>query len=122
LENNKSYNLDSYLLSIYNFLSIFFLAEIFCFFLISVIGSKYLLASNITNSNGRILFSRDLDYGFAITSHRAQGSTYRNVFVDINDMIYDKYGHPYTNRDEMLRRLYVACSRASNQLVLSYGK
>jgi hypothetical protein len=83
---------------------------------------KYLLASNITNSNGKILFSRDLDYGFAITSHRAQGSTYRNVFVDINDMIYDKYGHPYTNRDEMLRRLYVACSRASNQLVLSYGK
>ena len=37
-------------------------------------------------------------------------------------MIYDKYGHPYTNRDEMLLRLYVACSRASNQLVLSYGK
>ena len=83
---------------------------------------KYLIASNIMNSNGKILFSRDLDYGFAITSHRAQGSTYRNVFVDINDMIYDKYGHPYTNRDEMLRRLYVACSRASNQLVLSYGK
>ncbi len=83
---------------------------------------KYLIASNITNSNGKILFSRDLDYGFAITSHRAQGSTYKNVFVDINDMIYDKYGHPYTNRDEMLRRLYVACSRASNQLVLSYGK
>ena len=83
---------------------------------------KYLIASNITNSNGKILFSRDLDYGFAITSHRAQGSTYKNVFVDINDMVYDKYGHPYTNRDEMLRRLYVACSRASNQLVLSYGK
>ena len=83
---------------------------------------KYLLAANVTNSNGKIIFSRDLDYGFAITSHRAQGSTYKNVFVDINDMIYDKYGHPYTNRDEMLRRLYVACSRASNQLVLSYGK
>lgn len=29
------------------------------------------------NSNGKILFSRDLDYGFAITSHRAQGSTYK---------------------------------------------
>lgn len=83
---------------------------------------KYLLAANVTNSNGKIIFSRDLDYGFAITSHRAQGSTYKNVFVDINDMIYDKYGNPYTNRDEMLRRLYVACSRASNQLVLCYGK
>ena len=45
-----------------------------------------------------------------------------SIHGDINDMIYDKYGHPYTNRDEMLRRLYVACSRASNQLVLSYGK
>lgn len=83
---------------------------------------KYLLAANVTNSNGKIIFSRDLDYGFAITSHRAQGSTYKNVFVDINDMIYDKYGNPYTNRDEMIRRLYVACSRASNQLVLCYGK
>ena len=68
---------------------------------IFILNVKYLIASNITNSNGKILFSRDLDYGFAITSHRAQGSTYRNVFVDINDMIYDKYGHPYTNRDEM---------------------
>lgn len=84
---------------------------------------KYLIASNIANSNGKILFSRDLDYGFAITSHkRHKVLLIKNVFVDINDMIYDKYGHPYTNRDEMLRRLYVACSRASNQLVLSYGK
>ena len=83
---------------------------------------KKLVVLNVEVNGNNILFSRDLDYGFAITSHRAQGSTYRNVFVDINDMIYDKYGHPYTNRDEMLRRLYVACSRASNQLVLSYGK
>lgn len=50
-----------------------------------------------------------------------QGSTYNTVFVDVNDMIYDKNGKPYTNRDEMLRRLYVACSRASHQLILCYG-
>lgn len=84
---------------------------------------KYLIANNIKNiATGKILFNCDIDYGFAITSHKSQGSTYKNVFVDINDMIYDKYNRPYTNRDDMLRRLYVACSRASNQLVLCYGK
>ena len=50
-----------------------------------------------------------------------QGSTYKNVFVDINDMVFDKNGHPYTNADDLLRRLYVACSRASDFLVLNYG-
>ena len=63
----------------------------------------------------------DIDYGFALTSHKAQGSTYKNVFVDINDMVFDKNGHPYTNADDLLRRLYVACSRASDFLVLNYG-
>ena len=83
---------------------------------------KYLIATNIINpSSNTILFSRDIDYGFAITSHKSQGSTYKNVFVDINDIVYDKNGHPYTNRDELLRRLYVACSRASNKLILCYG-
>ena len=83
---------------------------------------KYLLANNILNSYGKVLFSRDIDYGFAITSHKSQGSTYNTVFVDVNDMVYDKYGHPYTNQDELLRRLYVACSRPSTELFLCYGR
>lgn len=83
---------------------------------------KYLIATNILNpTTGKIMFERDIDYGFAITSHRAQGSTYKTVFVDVNDMIYDKNGKPYTDRSELLRRLYVACSRASHELVLCYG-
>lgn len=82
---------------------------------------KYLIATNIVDNNGKILHDRDLDYGFSITSHKSQGSTYRTVFVDINDIVYDKYGHPYTNRDEILRRLYVACSRASHELILLYS-
>jgi hypothetical protein len=83
---------------------------------------KYLLAANILDRNGKIIFSRDIDYGFAITSHKSQASTYDNVFVDANDMIYDKFGHPYTNQDDLLRRLYVACSRARKQLIICYGK
>lgn len=81
---------------------------------------KYLLATNIFKGN-KLLYSRDLDYGFAITSHKSQGSTYNTVFVDLNDMIYDKNGNIYPNIDDLLRRLYVACSRASNNLILCYG-
>lgn len=51
-----------------------------------------------------------------------QGSTYDNVFVDLNDMIYNSNGMMYANYEETLRRLYVACSRARKELVLSIGR
>ena len=82
---------------------------------------KYLLATNIIGRDGRIIFNRDLDYGFAITSHKSQCSTYENVFVDVNNIVYDSNGRPYTDTNDMLRRLYVACSRSKHQLILSYG-
>lgn len=50
-----------------------------------------------------------------------QGSTYDVVFVDVNDVVYDKNGRPYSNQDDLLRRLYVACSRARKELILCYG-
>ena len=81
-----------------------------------------LLLTNIISSDGKILFSRDLDYGFALTAHKSQGSTFDTTFVDVNDIVFDKYGQPYTDAEEINRRLYVACSRASNKLYLKYGK
>ena len=82
---------------------------------------KYLLMTNVFKQN-TLAYSRDLDYGFAITAHKSQGSTYDTVFVDLNDMIYDKNGNIYGNIDDLLRRLYVACSRASHSLILCYGQ
>ena len=82
---------------------------------------KYLIANNITR-NGEIIYPRDLDYGFAITSHKSQGSTYENVFVDVNDIVFDKTGSIYPNIDDMLRRLYVACSRTKTDLIICYGR
>ena len=82
-----------------------------------------LLVNILDKVTGKIKFSRDLDYGFAITSHRAQGSTYTDVYVDVNDIVFNtKTGSPWANMDETLRRLYVACSRCRNRLFLCYGK
>lgn len=81
-----------------------------------------LLLTNIVDYNGKILISRDLDYGFALTAHRSQGSTFTTSLVDVNDMVYDRFGQPYTDVEEVNRRLYVACSRPSNKLYLKFGK
>lgn len=82
-----------------------------------------LLLTNIINPiTNKIEFARDLDYGFSLTAHKSQGSTFDTAFVDINDIVYDKFGNPYRNAEEINRRLYVACSRAKNKLYLKYGK
>jgi exodeoxyribonuclease-5 len=83
---------------------------------------KYLIAANILDRTGKLLYARDIDYGFAITSHKSQGSTYDTVFVDLNDMVWDKNGNIYANQDDLLRRIYVACSRARKHLFICYGR
>lgn len=83
---------------------------------------NYLIMANILDNSGKIIIDRDIDYGFSITANKAQGDTYNNVFVDVNDIVYDKNGNMYTNIDEMLRRLYVACSRVRNNLIMCYGR
>lgn len=54
----------------------------------------------------------DIRPGYAVTSHRAQGSTFEVVFVDLGNIL--------SNRDRMeaLRGAYVACSRARRILVI----
>ena len=41
--------------------------------------------------------------------------------VDVNDIVYDKRGRPYTNAVDVNKRLYVACSRCRNKLFIRYG-
>lgn len=80
-----------------------------------------LLATNIIRSNGEALYTRDLDYGFSQTVHKSQGSTYDNVMIDVNDIVYDKNGRPYTDVVETNKRLYVALSRAKYKAFLKFG-
>lgn len=81
-----------------------------------------LLLTNIINPNtNSIMFSRDLDYGFSLTAHKSQGSTFDTALVDVNDIVYNKYGQPYSDAEEINRRLYVACSRCRSKLYLKFG-
>jgi hypothetical protein len=55
----------------------------------------------------------DIKYAYALTAHRAQGSTYENVWVDYQDVLYNR------NRKEAFQCLYVACSRPTTRLHLA---
>jgi exodeoxyribonuclease-5 len=54
----------------------------------------------------------ELRASYAITSHKSQGSTYKDTFVDIKDIMANP------NKEEALRCLYVAISRTSHNLYI----
>ena len=51
----------------------------------------------------------DISYGYCITVHKSQGSTYNNVFVDVSNIV--QY-----NDNQTKNCLYTAITRASNNL------
>lgn len=81
-----------------------------------------LLLVDLKIRNSKTAFTRSLDYGFALTAHKSQGSTFDTSLVDVNDIVFDKYGQPNADAEEINRRLYVACSRCKNKLYLKFGR
>ena len=57
----------------------------------------------------------DIAYGYAITTHKSQGSTYNNCFVHMSNIIGAN-----KKRDEALRCLYTSVTRPSNSITLFY--
>ncbi len=55
----------------------------------------------------------DIRPAYAMTVHKSQGSTFENVFVDALDILSNP------NREEALRCLYVAISRASHNVIVN---
>ncbi len=54
-----------------------------------------------------------MKHAYALTAHRAQGSTYENVYVDVDDILLNH------NTQEAKRCLYVAATRPSKRLVMA---
>jgi exodeoxyribonuclease-5 len=61
---------------------------------------------------------RTIDYGFALTVHKSQGSTYDETFVNMYDIVYDQTNRVRDNIDNVNRLLYVAFSRPKNKLYI----
>lgn len=58
----------------------------------------------------------DINYGYSITVHKSQGSTYENVFVDLNNIVKH-------NNNDTKECVYTAITRASKTLkILKYLK
>ena len=55
----------------------------------------------------------EIRHSYAITSHRSQGSSYRKVFVDLEDIMLNR------NRQEAFRSLYVSCTRQREEIYIS---
>ena len=60
----------------------------------------------------RMIIKKSLDYGYAITVHKSQGSSIKNTFVDLKDIRKQK------NPDELRQLEYVALSRASGDVFI----
>jgi len=66
--------------------------------------------------------AKNVDYGYAVTAHKVQGSTYKNVYIDENNLEFDKRliagpdGKPFSYERNNL--LYVALSRPTTKAVV----
>lgn len=54
----------------------------------------------------------DVIFGYSITTHKSQGSTFNDVFIDVKDILQNK------NENELKRCIYTSHSRCSNELHL----
>lgn len=63
--------------------------------------------------------AKNLDYGYAVTAHKVQGSTYKQVFVDENNIEFDQRIINDTNNKPLMYErnslLYVALSRPTTK-------
>lgn len=57
----------------------------------------------------------DIIYGYAITTHKSQGSTYKNVYIEMSDIV-----HNNPNDKNSHQCLYTAVTRASDKIKIFY--
>ena len=84
-------------------------------------GENLLMVDIKDSETGKIIVGKDFDYGYALTSHKAQGSTYNHVFVNLQNMLYGNGNEHIVQSAEMINRLfYVGASRAKETLTILF--
>lgn len=69
--------------------------------------------------NKKFIFSKDMDHGYGLTVHKTQGSTYDNIFINLNNIVYDDYNKPRGDIDVRNRLIYVALSRSRYKAIIN---
>lgn len=75
---------------------------------------KIILMKSFYDEFDNLIIKKDLDYAYTLTVHKTQGSTYNDVYVNVLDILYNKYNRPVKDINIRNRLLYVALSRASD--------
>lgn len=83
---------------------------------INEISEQINLLENVSD-NGRLIFSKTADYGYASTIHKSQGGTYNKVLIDDSSIESFRGG---SDIKQELR--YVAVSRASEDVMVATSK
>lgn len=76
---------------------------------------KILKSTDFWKEYSRIkqMYDAKVNYGYAITAHKSQGSTFDNVFIDINEMLME---NKWASNFLISRLLYTAVSRTKKTL------
>ena len=91
--------------------------------------NRFMSMVNITHFNGKTI-NKDLSYGYAMTIHKAQGSTFKNTFVCMDDVLSMRdvmnggdFILPTKKEDRIFKNklLYVALSRTQNIAVIKFN-
>jgi len=65
---------------------------------------QYMIMHDIKNKEGQVLAKRDIDYAYALSVHKSQGSTFDEVYIDYRDI---------SKSPEVQQLSYVGVTRAS---------
>lgn len=76
----------------------------------------------IDTIQGTKYVNKDIDYGYAMTVHKTQGSTFDNVAIDLTDIVFcnTRFGRRENPIDIRNKLMYVALSRARNSVIIKY--
>ena len=80
------------------------------------------LKFSIETIQGTKWINKYIDYGYSMTVHKTQGSTFDNVAIDLTDIVFQntRFGRRENDIDIRNKLMYVALSRARKSVIMKY--